>query len=119
MCTTRLQGGGGSVGISWWGTFFFLFVNCIYKNRINQETYIKVLENCLEPSVFMLQMNNENWIYQQDNDPAHTANSVKQYFELKRINVLPWPARSPYLNPIENILGNSRSQNDKLQRYKH
>ena len=77
MCTPRLQGGGGSVGI--WGCFSFLGtgVNCIYRGRINQETYIKVLEDCIEPCVLLLQPNNENWIYQQDNAPAHTANSVK------------------------------------------
>jgi hypothetical protein len=38
-----------------------------------------------------------------DNAPAHTAKSTKQVFEQAQIPLLPWPASSPDLNPIENI----------------
>ena len=41
--------------------------------------------------------------FQQDNAPCHTARSIKQYMEEKRLNLMPWPARSPDLNPIENL----------------
>ncbi|GBM11168.1 hypothetical protein AVEN_133905-1 [Araneus ventricosus] len=44
-------------------------------------------------------------IYQQDNARCHTARSVCAWFEdhQDEFTVLPWPANSPDLNPIENL----------------
>lgn len=46
-----------------------------------------------------------DWIYQQDNDPKHTAKKCKQYLEKKAaelgFTIMAWPPQSPDLNPIE------------------
>ena len=40
---------------------------------------------------------------QQDNARPHTARVTQRYLGQNNVNVLPWPANSPYLNPIEHI----------------
>ncbi|GFT45881.1 uncharacterized protein TNCV_2250261 [Trichonephila clavipes] len=40
-------------------------------------------------------------IYQQDNARPHTARLSQQC--LQRYDVLPWPARTPDLSPIEHV----------------
>lgn len=44
-----------------------------------------------------------NHIFQQDNATCHTSKVTKEFFAAHGMTVLPWPANSPDLNPIENI----------------
>ena len=41
------------------------------------------------------------WIFQQDN--VHTSKSTKTWMEENNVAILFLPARSPDLNPIENV----------------
>jgi transposase len=45
----------------------------------------------------------ENFILMQDNARPHTAGIVRQYLYEVGIVTLPWPARSPDMNPIEHV----------------
>lgn len=67
---------------------------------INSETYCTIICDQLIPAANTLFP--QGWILQQDNAPAHTANDTKSIFEDYNINTIPWPARSPDLNIIEN-----------------
>ncbi|KFM56889.1 Transposable element Tcb1 transposase, partial [Stegodyphus mimosarum] len=42
-------------------------------------------------------------IFQQDNARPHVARIVQEFFVNRQIELLPWPARSPGLSPMENM----------------
>ena len=70
---------------------------------MDQFQYLEVLDNYLLPSLEILKSGGYEWIYQQDNTPCHKAKTVMKWFEETNVDVLQWPARSPDLNPIENL----------------
>lgn len=99
----RFQGGGGSVGI--WGciTEHGTGVCHVYDGRLDQNRYIDILENCLLPSIDLYYSENAVVHFQQDNAPCHKAKKVMRFLHDLDVQVMPWPARSPDLNPIENL----------------
>ena len=92
---------GGNVIV--WGSFSWCGVGPLHRIRgtMDQHMYKEILEKVMLPYA------EDNlplvWKFQQDNDPKHTAKSVKMWFNAKKINVLERPAQSPDLNPIENL----------------
>ena len=45
----------------------------------------------------------DDFIFQQDNDPKHTAKMVKGYLNRQNFKVLDWASQSPDIAPIENL----------------
>lgn len=100
--TKTVKFGGGSIMV--WGCFSWSGVGNLHKidGIMDARHYTRILEQNLTESVEKMGIGDQ-FIFQQDNDPKHTAGVSKRYFERKAINVLEWPAQSADLNPIENL----------------
>lgn len=69
--------------------------------RFNAVAYLDILQNVMLPSVEQLYPN--DFIFQQDNCPIHTARIITQWYQNNNIEILPWPSCSPDMNPLENV----------------
>jgi len=93
--------GGGSVMV--WACFSYYGPGKIYfiDGIMDAPRYVSILSSCLPPSLESMGLT--KFIFQQDNDSKHTASVTKRFFSNRSIEVLPWPAMSPDMNPIENL----------------
>ena len=52
-------------------------------------------------------------MFQQDNARAHTARITRDFLQQHNIRLLPWPALSPDLNPIEYLWDETKENSIK------
>ena len=73
----------------------------VVNGTLNAQEYINQV---LVPEVVpFIQRNAQIVTLQQDNARPHTARLTQHFLQRNNIIVLPWPANSPDLNPIEHI----------------
>ncbi len=75
---------------------------CFLKSTVNAAIYQDILEHFMHPSADKL-YGDDDFIFQQDLAPTHTAKGTKSWFNDHGVAVLNWPANSSDLNPIEGL----------------
>ena len=64
---------------------------------------VRYREDILLPHVVPFLQAHPDMTLQHDNATSHTARSVRDFLQDRNVSVLPWPAKSPDLNPIEHV----------------
>jgi transposase len=95
----KRHSGGGSVmvwaAIGWRGKSSVAFLEGTQDSLKYQQT--------LEEFLCGARIGGNRWIFMHDNAPIHASASTRAWLADRHVRVLPWPARSPDLNPIENV----------------
>ncbi|GMF55550.1 unnamed protein product [Phytophthora fragariaefolia] len=94
--TKRRQAGGGSVMV--WDGFSAAGKTelAVLHGKQNSDDYVYTL------SAFMLPCGTD-FMFQQNGASIHRSKRTQEFLVEQEVRVLPWPARSPDLNPIENL----------------
>ncbi len=81
-----------------WGCISAYFMGSLHvsEGTMKAERYIKILEQNMLPS--------RQRVFQLENAKPHTTAITKAWLHSRRVRLLNWPACSPDLSPIENIL---------------
>ncbi|GFW22652.1 transposable element Tcb1 transposase [Trichonephila clavipes] len=93
---------GPAPGIMLWGGIGYYSRTPLerFAGTLNSQRYISEV---LEPVVFPYLQGLATAIFQQDNARPHVARIVQRFFVNQQGELLPWPAGSPDLSPIESM----------------
>ena len=69
---------------------------------INQSCYLDILEENIPKIISKFNLDSSSIIFQQNNASIHKAKLLQKWFS-QQFSLLPWPAQSLDLNPIEHL----------------
>ncbi len=75
----------------------------IFTGTMTSGRYQTILQQHLLPYLHRHFCQRTDVIFQQDGATCHTARSVQQWLHAHNLQLLPWPAKSADLSPIENL----------------
>ena len=88
-----------------------------FDGRLTSDKYCKIVDTELMNKA-RKEFRGQDWLLQQDGDPAHTANATKELLDVlgqhEGFEVLPWPSHSSDLNPVENVWDKLKEDISKL-----
>lgn len=73
------------------------------EGRFTAAKYARIIRSHVTPMMDRFGEDGSPRIFMQDNAPQHKAGTVMSLFSRQRFELMDWPAKSPDLNPIENI----------------
>jgi hypothetical protein len=74
----------------------------IVEGIMNAKGYVNLLRGNLKKSVHKVGIQ-DSYLFQQDNDPKHTARITREWLLYNARGLLQTPPQSPDSNPIENL----------------
>jgi hypothetical protein len=74
------------------------------QGHVTAQQYLQILQGPMMDSAYnRIKFPGQQFIFQEDNAPVHTAKLVKNWLASKPFVRLPWPAQSPDMSPIETL----------------
>ena len=101
-----IKHGGGNVMV--WGCITGEGMGRLHQIEgiMNGPGYVDILHQSLLGTLKdwkLKKMGKDKVIFQQDNDPKHTLHIAGDWFQKRKVTVLPWPPSSPDMNIIEHV----------------